>query len=255
MGDKRYTAIPFRAEPEFRAEQEFRVKQEFRDQARRVYDQTPWLERIQPEKSLLSGRAYLAAKRAVDLLLLCACLPAWLPLMALCAFLIKLESPRNPVLFIQNRYGKGGRRFRMYKFRTMVANAEALKDELAVLNELTCPDFKITKAPRITRVGRLLRKTSLDELPQIFNVLRGNMSLVGPRPTSFSPQTYELWQTERLDVIPGLTGLWQILGRGSTEFDERLRLDIAYIEKRCFWLDIQILARTLLSVAAGRGAH
>ncbi|NPV76051.1 MAG: sugar transferase, partial [Anaerolineae bacterium] len=105
------------------------------------------------------------------------------------------------------------------------------------------------------RVGKFLRKTSLDELPQLFNVIKGEMSLVGPRPTSFSAETYSLWHTERLDVTPGLTGLWQIIGRGSTEFDERLRLDIAYIEKRCIALDLEILFRTVLSVFQQRGAH
>ena len=137
----------------------------------------------------------------------------------------------------------------------MVPNAEELKKELAHLNELKWPDFKITNDPRITRVGRILRKTSLDELPQLINVLRGEMSLVGPRPTSFAANTYTLWQTERLDVIPGLTGLWQVYGRGESEFDERLRLDIAYIKHRCFMVDIEILIRTVSSVVAGRGAH
>ena len=143
----------------------------------------------------------------------------------------------------------------MYKFRTMVPNAEALKQQLMHLNELQWPDFKITNDPRITRIGRFLRKTSLDEVPQIINVLTGEMSLVGPRPTSFSAQTYKLWHTERLDVLPGLTGLWQVLGRASTEFDERLRLDIAYIEKRCLWLDFQILLRTVTAVVGQKGAH
>jgi lipopolysaccharide/colanic/teichoic acid biosynthesis glycosyltransferase len=158
-------------------------------------------------------------------------------------------------MFTQSRTGKGGRRFRMFKFRSMVPNAEDLKKELMHLNELQWPDFKITNDPRVTRFGRIMRKTSLDELPQILNVIRGDMSLVGPRPTSFSASTYQLWQTERLDVTPGLTGLWQIVGRGETEFDDRLRLDIAYIERRCLWLDIQILVRTFTTVIAARGRH
>jgi lipopolysaccharide/colanic/teichoic acid biosynthesis glycosyltransferase len=137
----------------------------------------------------------------------------------------------------------------------MVPNAEDLKRQLAHLNELQWPDFKITNDPRITRIGRFLRKTSLDELPQLFNVLKGEMSLVGPRPTSFSATTYSLWHTERLDVKPGLTGLWQIIGRGSIEFDDRLRLDIAYIKHRCLWLDIQILFHTVMAVLEQRGAY
>ena len=123
------------------------------------------------------------------------------------------------------------------------------------MNELQWPDFKITNDPRITRVGRILRKTSLDELPQIFNVLKGEMSLVGPRPTSFDASTYSLWHTERLDVTPGITVVWQIIGRGETEFDDRLVLDIAYIRKRCFMLDIEILFRTAFSILQGRGRH
>lgn len=180
--------------------------------------------------------------------------PLWLPIIALCAAIIKTESPKNRVFFVQQRTGKGGRRFPMYKFRTMVANAEDLKKQLAHLNELKWPDFKIHNDPRITKLGKILRKTSLDELPQLFNVLKGDMSLVGPRPTSFKPETYLLWHTERLDVIPGITGLWQLFGRGSTEFDERLRLDIAYIEHRSLWLDIQILVRTVPAMLKQRGA-
>ena len=214
-----------------------------------------WLYRFEPEKRLLRGRAYLIAKRLMDLTLVSLSLPLVLPLMGLCALLLKLESPHAPIFFTQFRTGMGGRRFRMYKFRSMVANAEELKKELAHLNELQWPDFKITSDPRITRVGHFLRKTSLDELPQLYNVWRGEMSLVGPRPTSFSPGTYRLWHTERLDVLPGLTGLWQITARGSSEFDDRLRLDIAYIERRCLWLDIQILIRTVTAVLEQRGAY
>jgi lipopolysaccharide/colanic/teichoic acid biosynthesis glycosyltransferase len=137
----------------------------------------------------------------------------------------------------------------------MLVNAEQIKQELEHLNELTFPDFKISNDPRMTRVGRLLRKTSLDELPQIFNVLKGDMSLVGPRPTSFAAQTYSLWQTERLEVLPGITGLWQVNGRSDLDFDERARLDIQYIESRSYWLDVLILLRTPLAVFVGRGAY
>jgi lipopolysaccharide/colanic/teichoic acid biosynthesis glycosyltransferase len=143
----------------------------------------------------------------------------------------------------------------MYKFRTMVPNAEELKAKYAHLNELQWPDFKITNDPRITPIGKFLRKTSLDEIPQLFNVLNGEMSLVGPRPTSFGAETYKLWHTSRLDVMPGLTGLWQIIGRAQLEFDDRLRLDIAYIERASLWLDINILIRTVTAVFQSRGAH
>src|SRR5690606_10488413 len=149
----------------------------------------------------------------------------------ICALLIKIESPGGPVMFTQLRTGSHGRRLRMYKFRTVGPNAEEMKKQRMHLNELQWPDFKNTNEPRITRVGRLLSKTSHDEPPQLINVLRGDMSLVGPRPTSFAATTYQLWQTQRLSVQPGLTGLWQIHGRAQTEFDERLRLDIAYIQR------------------------
>ncbi len=171
------------------------------------------------------------------------------------ALLIKLTSPGAPAIFTQLRTGCGGRRFRMYKFRSMVPDAEKLKEKYAHLNELQWPDFKITNDPRITPIGRMLRKTSLDELPQLINVIRGEMSLVGPRPTSFSVETYQLWHTERLDVMPGITGLWQIVGRAQLEFDDRLRLDIAYIERASLWFDIIILFRTVLAVFQQRGAH
>jgi len=217
--------------------------------------QEDWIKRFDPNKRFLKGEAYLLAKRIMDLFLVLVTMPLWLPLNGIIALLIRITSPGEPALFKQLRTGKGGRRFYMYKFRTMVPNAEELKSQYAHLNELQWPDFKITNDPRITPVGKFLRKTSLDEIPQFFNILKGEMSLVGPRPTSFGPETYELWQTSRLDVMPGLTGLWQIMGRAQLEFDDRLRLDIAYIERASLWLDINILLRTVLAVFESRGAH
>ncbi len=219
------------------------------------YADYSWVSQIDPRKALLQGRAYLIAKRIMDLGIVLLAMPLVLPLMGLIVLLIKINSPGAPAIFSQLRTGKGGKQFKLYKFRTMVPNAEEMKKQLMHLNELQWPDFKITNDPRITRIGKFLRKTSLDELPQLFNILRGEMSLVGPRPTSFSAKTYKLWQTERLDVQPGLTGLWQIVGRASTEFDDRLRQDVAYIEHRCLWLDIQILIRTFTAVLTQRGAH
>jgi lipopolysaccharide/colanic/teichoic acid biosynthesis glycosyltransferase len=217
--------------------------------------QEDWVRKFDPQKRILTGRAYVLAKRVMDLILVLLALPFWLPLNAIIALIIRITSPGAPVVFKQLRTGKGGRRFYMYKFRTMVPNAEELKSTYAHLNELQWPDFKITDDPRITRVGKFLRKTSLDELPQLFNVLKGEMSLVGPRPTSFGAETYKLWHTSRLDVMPGLTGLWQIIGRAQLEFDDRLRLDIAYIERASLWLDINILFRTVIAVFQSRGAH
>lgn len=223
--------------------------------ATQASDELEWINRYNPERAWFRGRTYLRVKRAFDLVVCLLVMPLVLPVLLLSALLIKIESPGGPIVFSQLRTGKNGRRFKIYKFRTMVPNAEALKKELAHLNELQWPDFKITNDPRITKVGRILRKTSLDELPQIWNVVKGDMSLVGPRPTSFAASTYKLWQTERLDVTPGLTGLWQVYGRAQTEFDQRLRLDIAYIEHRCLALDIELLFRTAAAVFEGRGAH
>jgi len=191
----------------------------------------------------------------MDVTLVLITMPLWLPLLAAVALAICITSPGDSVIFKQLRTGKGGHRFNIYKFRTMVANAEELKSQYANLNELQWPDFKITDDPRVTPLGKFLRKTSLDELPQILNVLRGDMSLVGPRPTSFGPETYKLWHTQRLVVKPGITGLWQVFGRAQVEFDERLRLDIAYIDRASLKLDIFILILTVLAVFQQRGAQ
>lgn len=214
-----------------------------------------WIMNYPPAKTATRGRVYRDTKRLFDLFFVLLLAPFWFPIFCVVYLLIKIESRGGTVLFRQTRTGRGGRRFAMYKFRTMVENAEALKEELQHLNELQWPDFKITNDPRVTRIGKFLRKTSLDELPQLLNVIKGDMSLVGPRPTSFSSKEYKLWHTERLDVIPGITGLWQLAGRGETEFDDRLKMDIAYIERRSFWIDILILFRTIFSVIKQKGTH
>jgi lipopolysaccharide/colanic/teichoic acid biosynthesis glycosyltransferase len=191
-------------------------------------------------------------KRIMDLAISLAAMPLILPILGLCAVAVRLDSP-GPILFRQQRTGLHGVRFGMYKFRTMVANAEELKPSLAHLNIMTPPDFKIIDDPRITRVGKFLRKTSLDEVPQILNVLRGEMSLVGPRPTSFAASTYRLWHAERLEVTPGITGLWQVKGRNESTFDERLRLDVEYISKRSIVFDLRIILETVGSVVNRSG--
>ena len=198
-------------------------------------------------------RGYLRLKRAIDIAICLAVMPLVLPLMGICALAIRLDSP-GPIVFRQQRTGRHGLRFGMYKFRTMVQDAEALKASLAHLNILPPPDFKIPDDPRITRVGRFLRKTSLDELPQLFNVLRGDMSIVGPRPTSFAASTYSLWHTERLELTPGITGLWQVVGRGETTFDERLRLDVEYMRRMSLRLDFRIMLMTAAAVFKRSGA-
>jgi lipopolysaccharide/colanic/teichoic acid biosynthesis glycosyltransferase len=224
---------------------------------RYILSHYPWLDRPAHIRPVLSMGSYLIAKRIMDITLVLVGLPLILPIMILCAILIKLDDPRGPVIFTQQRTGKGGRRFTMYKVRTMVPNAEELKKQLAFTNEdgeLARP-LKLSHDSRITRVGRILRKTSLDELPQVLNIVKGDMSWVGPRPTSFGLKSYALWHTERLDVLPGITGLWQLYGRGDTDFDSWLFWDNLYMERQCIWLDIQIMVRTVLAVLTQRGAH
>jgi lipopolysaccharide/colanic/teichoic acid biosynthesis glycosyltransferase len=209
-----------------------------------------WYER--PGKPLLSHDIYLHLKRLLDLVVAVLLLPVVVTVLAICFVAIKLDSP-GPAFFRQERTGKGGKRIRVYKLRTMVKNAAELREKYLHLNELKLPDFKITNDPRVTRVGWMLRKTSLDELPQIFNVLKGDMTLVGPRPSSYGAHTYDLWHTARFELKPGITGLAQVCGRSELLLDQKLRFDIAYMRNMCFWLDLQILARTLLVVFKGHG--
>jgi lipopolysaccharide/colanic/teichoic acid biosynthesis glycosyltransferase len=196
---------------------------------------------------------YLLIKRVLDLAICLLSLPVVLPVLMLCAAAIRLDTP-GPVFFKQERTGLHGVRFRMWKFRTMKRNADELKHQLQHLNVLLPPDFKIIDDPRITRVGKFLRRASLDELPQIVNVFRGEMTLVGPRPTSFPASTYALWHTKRLEVVPGVTGLWQTKGRNAMTFDERLRLDIRYVDTISLRLDLKILWWTIGTVLRGTGA-
>lgn len=194
---------------------------------------------------------YEFMKRLFDLVVLAITAPLWLPVVAVCLIALWLHSPGDPIFYRQMRTGRYGKPFAMLKFRTMVTNADDLKERLRSESVVAWPDFKLLQDPRVTSVGAFLRKTSLDELPQLFNVLAGQMSLVGPRPTSFSIDTYEPWQTERLDVKPGITGLWQVYGRGEMEFDERSRLDIHYVHRRSIRLDFYILTRTFGSLLKG----
>jgi len=197
------------------------------------------------------------AKRIVDVLLSVVALVLLLPALVLIALSIKLDS-KGPVLFRQLRTGHGGRPFWMYKFRTMVDRADCIKPELQHLNGSGDPRlFKIENDPRITRVGRLLRRSSLDELPQLVNVLAGEMSLVGPRP--FFPEDmvhYAEQHFVRLSVLPGISGLWQVKGRSTIlDFEEVVRLDREYIERWTMWLDLKIMLLTIPAVFRGRGAY
>jgi lipopolysaccharide/colanic/teichoic acid biosynthesis glycosyltransferase len=195
------------------------------------------------------------AKRSIDV---CGSLTAlvllWPPLLV-AVVAVKLSGP-GPVFFVQDRCGRCGRLFRFYKLRTMVVDAEDRKAELAHLNEVSGPAFKIKRDPRITRVGAMLRKLSLDELPQLWNVLKGDMSLVGPRPpTRDEVERYTTRQVQRLAVTPGITGLWQVSGRNTiTDFDRWIELDLRYVRQWSIWLDLVILAKTPLEVLRMRGA-
>jgi len=192
-------------------------------------------------------------RRAVDIVVVLVASPFALPLLLIVAVCIKLDTP-GPVLFRDRRMGYGGRPFMVLKLRTMVENAEELKASLRHLSVLPWPDFKLPNDPRITRVGRRLRRNSLDELPQLWNVLRGDLTLVGPRPSRIPIQQYELWQTERLEVRPGLFGRWQFEGRARVNFTERCRMDIQQARDRSILHELQFAYRTVASVAVGKGA-
>ena len=197
----------------------------------------------------------LTIKRTLDILFSIILLILFSPVFLLAAMLIYSTS-EGPIFYLQERVGLNKRRFRMYKFRTMVRNAEKLMDRLESLNEASGPVFKIKNDPRITQVGKILRRTSVDELPQLLNVLKGEMSLVGPRPLPV--RDYEGfnadWQRRRFSVRPGITCLWQIAGRNSIPFEQWMRLDLQYVDEWSLWLDLKILARTIPAVVKGVGA-
>jgi exopolysaccharide biosynthesis polyprenyl glycosylphosphotransferase len=201
-------------------------------------------------------RAYVGwTKRAFDLLLGGLALLAISPLLLLIALAIKLDSP-GPVFYRQLRVGKDGRRFRIYKFRSMRPDADRLLDQLRTHNEADGPLFKMKQDPRVTRVGALLRRWSLDELPQLLNVVTGDMSLVGPRlPIPSEVSQYEPWQLGRLRAQPGITGLWQVSGRSDVSFHDMVRLDLHYIRNWSLGLDLEILLRTVPAVLTSRGAY
>jgi exopolysaccharide biosynthesis polyprenyl glycosylphosphotransferase len=195
----------------------------------------------------------LAVKRSIDVVFSLALLALLWPLLA--AVALALRAGGGPVLFRQTRSGLNGRQFTLYKFRTMVEGAHERMGEVAHLNEMNGPVFKVTNDPRVTPFGRFLRKFSLDELPQLWNVLRGDMSLVGPRPPlPAEVERYERWQLRRLSMKPGLTGLWQVSGRNRLDFEHWMALDLEYIDSWSPWLDLKILARTVPVVLSGRGA-
>ncbi|MEI6874942.1 MAG: sugar transferase [Spirochaetota bacterium] len=177
------------------------------------------------------------------------------PVMVISAAMIRL-STRGPIIFTQRRAGWRGREFTIYKFRTMTTDAEQRKSSLRQFSEQDGPAFKMTNDPRVTCIGRFLRATSLDELPQFWNVLIGNMSLVGPRPLPVEEaDACSQWQRRRLDVVPGLTCIWQVSGRSEIPFDRQVELDVAYIQSQSLWLDIVLLLKTIPAVVFGKGAY
>jgi lipopolysaccharide/colanic/teichoic acid biosynthesis glycosyltransferase len=202
------------------------------------------------------AESYLVMKRIIDIFFSAMGLLVLLPLFALVAILIKLEDPKGKVFFRQNRVGENEKQFPMYKFRSMVSNAEELKEDLMAYNEVSGAMFKIKNDPRITQIGGFLRKTSIDELPQLWNVLLGHMSLVGPRPPlPEEVAQYTEYDKQRLTVTPGCTGYWQVNARNSVGFDEMVQLDLTYIHIRSTRLDLKIIAKTGLMLLGSKDAY
>ena len=192
------------------------------------------------------NRVYLFLKRSLDILASLAGLIVLSPLFLIVALAIKIEDPKGSVFFSQQRCGKDNKLFPMYKFRSMVSNAEELLEELKEMNEMDGPVFKIKEDPRITKVGKFIRKTSIDELPQLLNVLKGDMSLVGPRPAiPHEVAEYNEYQIQRLLVKPGITCIWQVSGRNTIGFDEWVEMDLEYIKTRSFLLDLKLIFKTV----------
>ena len=187
---------------------------------------------------------YNISKRALDIIASTLGLIILSPILLVVAILIKLES-KGPAMFSQKRIGLNKKEFKMYKFRSMVQNAEELKEKLAKENEMSGPMFKMKNDPRVTKVGRFIRKTSIDELPQLINVLKGEMSLVGPRPSlPKEVSKFEPWMLKRLSVKPGLTCYWQVSGRNNIDFEDWMKLDLQYVNDRSFWLDLKLIFKT-----------
>lgn len=191
----------------------------------------------------------------MDVVCSAAALAVLSPIFLAVAVAIKLED-KGPVIFTQNRTGKDGRVFRMYKFRSMYVDAEKRRSELLARNEADGPLFKIADDPRVTKVGRFIRRTSIDELPQLVNILKGEMSIVGPRPlVTYEQNQCTEYQAQRLLVKPGLTCIWQVSGRSDTSFDELIEMDLEYIRNQSLWLDIKLILKTVVVVFTHKGAY
>lgn len=198
---------------------------------------------------------YEICKRIMDVVCSLLGLILLSPLFLITAIAIKRED-KGPVIFAQNRTGKDGKVFRMYKFRSMFVDAEKRRAELLAKNEADGPLFKMADDPRITKVGKFIRRTSIDELPQLVNILKGEMSIVGPRPlVTYEQDQCNEYQAQRLLVKPGLTCIWQVSGRSDTKFDELIEMDLEYIRKRSLWLDIKLILKTVVVVFTHKGAY
>lgn len=198
---------------------------------------------------------YSFFKRTIDICGSVIGLTLLSPIILIVAIAIKLES-KGPIIFTQDRIGLSGKTFKMYKLRSMVSNAEELKEKLAEQNEMSGPMFKMKDDPRVTKVGKFIRKTSIDELPQLFNILKGDMSLVGPRPSlPKEVEEFEPWMYERLEVKPGLTCYWQVSGRNNIDFEDWMKLDIQYVRERSFWGDIKLVFKTFFVLFGDKNAH
>lgn len=201
------------------------------------------------------SKLYLISKRIIDIVGSLTGIILLSPIFILVALAIKIEDPKGKIIFYQERNGKYPKTFKMYKFRSMVHNAEELLPKLQKQNEQSGPVFKIKDDPRITKVGKFIRKTSIDELPQLFNVLKGDMSLVGPRPPiPREVEQYNEYQMQRLYIKPGLTCIWQVSGRNSIDFDQWVELDLQYIKERSLWLDIKLIFKTVFVLFGDRNA-
>ena len=206
-------------------------------------------------KSSMEFSLYEVIKRLIDVICSFIGVVVLSPLFIIIAIIIKTTS-KGPVFFSQKRVGKNGKEFDMYKFRSMVVNAEELKEKLAAKNEMSGPMFKMKDDPRVTKVGKFIRKTSLDELPQLWNVLKGDMSLVGPRPSlPKEVDKFEKWMCKRLEVKPGLTCYWQVSGRNNIDFEDWMKLDIRYVEERSTWVDIKLIFKTARVLFGDKNAH
>lgn len=198
---------------------------------------------------------YEAIKRLIDIICSFVGILVLSPLFIIIAIIVKFTS-KGPVFFSQKRVGRNGKEFDMYKFRSMVVNAEELKEKLAAQNEMSGPMFKMKDDPRVTKVGKFIRKTSIDELPQLWNILKGNMSLVGPRPSlPKEVAQFEDWMYKRLEVKPGLTCYWQVSGRNNIDFEDWMKLDIRYVEERNLWIDIKLIFKTVFVLFGDKNAH